>query len=145
MCTTLCETRGYKPIAQCLHARPVDVWHLFGYLRRPPNWGAFRKLLQKIDIDVFENAVARWMENCLGRSLSADELAAISIDGKVFRGSCDRLRDIVCLLSAFGHQTGGVLGQHGISSDTDEEKACHVFLRQLLLKGRVLVFDAAFN
>ena len=50
VCATLCGARGYKPIAQWLHAHPVDVWHLLGYLRRPPKWGAFRKLLQKIDV-----------------------------------------------------------------------------------------------
>lgn len=144
VCATLCGARGYKPIAQWVNVHTVDVWHLLGYLRRPPKWGAFRKLLQKLDVAAFEKAVANWTERCLGRPLSLDELSVISIDGKVLRGSYDRMRGTVHLLAAFDHQSGCVIGQHAVPSETNEEKACLEFLKHLILEGRIVVLDAAF-
>jgi len=144
VCATLCGARGYKPIAQWLHAHSVDVWHLLGYQRRPPKWGAFRRLLQEMDAQAFENAVAAWTEHCLGRPLTPGELSALSIDGKVLRGSFDRIHGTVRHLSAFDHQHRCVIRQHGIPSETNEEKACLEFLKHLVLEGRIVVFDAAF-
>ena len=62
VCGVLCGARGYAPIAQWLHAQPVEVWHLLGFLRRPPKKGAFRKLLMRIAPQAFEDAVGRWIE-----------------------------------------------------------------------------------
>jgi hypothetical protein len=145
VCAVLCGARGYKSIAEWVHAHPLDVWHLLGYRRTPPRWGAFRNLLLALDAVAFERAVAAWVEHHLGRRLESEELPALSIDGKALCGSFDRLEGTVRLLSAFDHASGCVISQHRVPADTNEEKACLGFLKDLVLKDRIVVFDAAFT
>jgi hypothetical protein len=144
VCAVLCGARGYEPIAEWLHEQPVDFWHALGYRRRPPKWGAFRNLLRAIDVDAFERALTAWIEPLLKRPLEPGELSAISIDGKVLRGSFDRLEGTVRLLAAFDHGTGCVISQCAVPSETNEEKTCLELLRRFVLEGRVAVLDAAF-
>ena len=145
VCAVLCGVRGVKPIAEWLHDQPLDFWHALGYQRRPPKWGAFRNLLRAIDVDAFERALTAWIEPLLRRPLEPGELDTISIDGKVLRGSFDRLEGMVRLLSAFDHRTGCVISQRLVPSSTNEEKACLEFLKGFVLEGRVVVLDAAFS
>jgi hypothetical protein len=144
VCAVLCGARGYEPIAEWLHEQPVDFWHVLGYRRRPPKWGAFRNLLRMIDVDAFERALTAWIEPLLKRPREPGELSAISIDGKVLRGSFDRLEGTVRLLAAFDHRTGCVISQCAVPSETNEEKTCLELLKRLVLEGRVVVLDAAF-
>ena len=64
--------------------------------------------------------------------------------GKVLRGSFDRMRGTVRLLAALDHQTGCVIRQRAIPPETNEEKTCLEFLKDLVLDGRIVVLDAAF-
>src|SRR5918998_249881 len=61
-CAILCGARGFKPIAQWLHDQDIALAHALGFRRKPPKWGAFRKLLIALDPVAFEGAVARWAE-----------------------------------------------------------------------------------
>lgn len=144
VCAMLCGARGFEPIAEWLHAQPVDFWHALGDRRRPPKWGAFRNLLRAIDVDAFERVLTAWIERQIQRPLEPGELAAISIDGKVLRGSFDRLEGTVRLLAAFDHRTGCVISQCAAPSETNEEKTCLEILKRFVLEGRVVVLDAAF-
>jgi hypothetical protein len=140
----LCGARGFVPIAEWLRLQPVDFWHALGYLRRPPKWGAFRNLLRAIDVDAFERALTAWIEPLLERPLEPGELSGISIDGKVLRGSFDRMEGTVRLLAAFDHRTGCVISQCAVPAETNEEKTCLELLKRFVLEGRVAVLDAAF-
>lgn len=144
VCAVLCGVRGFTPIAEWIHDQPVDFWHALGYRRRPPKWGAFRNLLRAIDVDALERVLTAWIEPLIRRPLEPGELAAISIDGKVLRGSFDRLQGTVRLLAAFDHRTGCVISQCAAPSETNEEKTCLEFLKRFVLEGRVAVLDAAF-
>ncbi len=144
VCALLCGARGFEAIAEWLHEQPVDFWHALGYLRRPPKWGAFRNLLRAIDVDAFERALTGWIEPLLKRPLEPGELSAISIDGKVLRGSFSRLGGTVRLLAAYDHATGCVISQCAVPSETNEEKTCLELLKRFVLEGRVVVLDAAF-
>jgi len=143
VCAMLCGRRGFKPIAEWVYSYSVDVWWMLGYHRKPPKWGAFRKLLMRVDATALEQAVAAWTAQHIPAPDPA-EPTGVSIDGKALRGSFDRLRGIVMLLSAFDHRTGCVIGQRAVPSDTNEMKACVEFLKELVLKGRILTLDAAF-
>lgn len=144
VCAVLCGVRGVAPIAEWLHEQPLDFWHALGYLRRPPKSGAFRNLLLALDVEALERALTAWIEPYLKRPLEPGELSAISIDGKVLRGSSERLHGMVRLLSAFDHRTGCVISQRLVPSSTNEEKTCLELLKQIVLEGRVAVLDAAF-
>ena len=60
VCAVLAGARGYRPIAQWLHAQEVSVWHALGFTRRPPKFGAFRKLLMWLSWQSFEVALREW-------------------------------------------------------------------------------------
>ena len=145
VCAVLCGERGFKPIAEWVHEQPLDFRHALGYQRRPPKWGAFRNLLRALDVDAFERAVTAWIEPLLKRPLEPGELSAIPIDGKVLRGSFDRLEGTVRLLAAFDHRTGCVISQCAVPSETNEQKTCLELLKRFVLEGRVAVLDAAFR
>ena len=69
----LCGARGFKPIAQWLHDQDIALVHALGFTRKPPKWGAFRKLLIALDPTPFEDALARWAEAALASSPSGAE------------------------------------------------------------------------
>ena len=144
VCGLLCGARGYAPIAQWLHAQPVEVWHLLGFCRRPPKKGAFRKLLMRIAPEHFEEAVGRWVEAALAKLPGQREPRPIAIDGKTLCGTLQPHQRTVHLLAAFDHQTGYVLSQMPVDEKTNEAKTALDLLKGLVLEGRLITGDAMF-
>ena len=66
VCGLLCGNRSYSALVEWLHDLPVDVWHWMGYTRRPPKLDCFRDLLMKLDPDVLERLLTRWITEVLG-------------------------------------------------------------------------------
>lgn len=144
VCALLSGARGYSAIAQWLHCLEVEVWHLLGFLRRPPKAGAFRKLLSKLPAATFEEAVRRWIVDQLGDEVNQAELAAVAMDGKTLCGTLQPHQRAVHLLSLFDQKSGCVLSQLRVDEKTNEAKAALELLRTLVLKGRVITGDAMF-
>jgi hypothetical protein len=144
VCGLLCGARGYAPIAQWLHAQPVEVWHLLGFLRRPPKKGAFRKLLMRIAPQAFEEAVGRWVDGLLAQLSKPSQPRPVAIDGKTLCGTLQPHQRTVHLLAAFDHQTGYVLSQTPVDDKTNEAKTALELLKGLVLQGRVITGDALF-
>jgi predicted transposase YbfD/YdcC len=144
VCGLLCGARGYAPIAQWLHAQPVEVWHLLGFLRRPPKKGAFRKLLMRIVPQMFEEAVGRWVDGVMAQLPRPSEPQALAIDGKALCGTLQPHQRTVHLLAAFDHHTGYVLSQMPVDDKTNEAKTALELLKGLVLQGRVVTGDAMF-
>ena len=144
ICGVLCGARGYVSLVEWLHEQPVDVWHWMGYTRRPPRKDCFRDLLMRLDPDALERALRTWITEELGLSDSEETLSGVSLDGKTLCGTLRAFTKAVHLLAAVDHQTGCVLSQCRVDEKTNEHKAALVLLRDLVLKGRVIVGDAMF-
>jgi hypothetical protein len=144
VCGLLCGNRGYTQLVEWLHDLPVAVWHWMGYTRIPPKLDCFRDLLMKLDPATLEAALAAWIHETLGIELGADELQAVSIDGKTLCGTLQPHARAVHLLAAVDHQTGCVLSQGRVDEKTNEHKAALELLRTMVLEGRVIVGDAMF-
>ncbi len=144
VCGLLCGNRGYSDLVEWLHDLPVEVWHWMGYTRRPPKLDCFRDLLMKFDPAVLEAALSRWIREALGLSIEAEELEAVSIDGKTLCGTLRPFARSVHLMAAVDHRTGCVLSQSRVDEKTNEHKAALELLKTLVLKGRVIVGDAMF-
>lgn len=144
VCGILCGARGYLPLVQWLHNLPVDVWHWMGYTRRPPKLDCFRDLLMRLDPEILEEALRRWIDEDLKLSLEAGELSAASLDGKTLCGTLRPFERAVHLLSLVDHQTGCVLGQCRVDEKTNEHKAALPLLQALVTEGQVIVGDAMF-
>ena len=147
-CAILCGARGFKPIAQWLHDQDIALVHALGFTRKPPKWGAFRKLLIALDPTPFEDALARWAEAALASSPSGaedgDAPEPVALDGKAVRGSIGRHEGAVHLLSLMAQRYGLTLRQTEVGSKTNEHKAAMGLLQGLVLEGRVVTGDAMF-
>lgn len=144
VCGILCGNRGYSALVEWLHDLPVDVWHWMGYTRRPPKLDCFRDLLMRLEPEVLEEVLRRWIADELGISLNEQELSAASLDGKTLCGTLRPFARAVHLLSIVDHQTGCVLGQSRVDEKTNEHKGALPLLKELVAKGRVIVADAMF-
>jgi hypothetical protein len=138
----LCGARGPTAIAQWIHSQDPQVWYWLGYYRRPPKVGAFHKLLMALDSDAFEAVLRKWVVSVLP-ALGAENLSAVSLDGKTLCGTEGGHGRAVHLLSLLDQRTGCVLSQQAIG-ETNEAKAAIPLLKTLLLDGRVITGDAMF-
>ena len=144
VCGILCGNRGYSALVEWLHDLPVDVWHWMGYTRRPPKLDCFRDLLMRLDPEVLEKALRKWITEDLKLSLDEEELSAASLDGKTLCGTLRPFAKAVHLLSLVDHLTGCVLGQSRVDEKTNEHKQALPLLESLVRKGQVIVADAMF-
>lgn len=144
VCAVLSGCRGYRAIAQWIHLQPVPLWHALGYFRTPPTRNCFRKLLLAIDPAQLEAALWHWVTEGLGLTLSPDDLAAVTLDGKTLRRAVPDHDRAVHVLSLLDQATGSILRQHPVDPATNEAKAAIELLKSLVLKGKVVVADALF-
>ena len=144
VCSLLCGARGYEGVVEWLHDLPVDIWHWMGFTRRPPRKEAFRDLLIKLDPAELDRVLQQWVVTDLGLPDETKTLVGISIDGKCLCVTVSPSAKAVHLLAAVDHQTGYVLSQTRVDEKTNEHKGALELLKNLVLKGRVVVGEAMF-
>ena len=138
----LCGQVSYAAIAQWTRNQPPEFLRALGFFRKPPTDGAFRYLFTLLDLGAFEAALASWIAGLI--PLDPEQLRPTPLDGKTLRGSDDKLRGAVHLLSLLDGPTGGVLKQQAVDPKTNEHKAAFALLRGMVLRGRVITADAMF-
>lgn len=144
VCGLLCGARGYEGLVEWLHDQTVDIWHWMGFTRRPPRKDCFRDLLMKLDPAALNTAVQDWVSLDLELSDDVESVVGVSLDGKSLCATLRSFSRVVHLLSAVDHQTGCVLSQMRVDEKTNEHKTALELLKRLVIKGRVVVADAAF-
>lgn len=140
VCAVLCGARGYEAIAQWIHLQPKEFWYLLGYFRTPPTGGAFRYLLSKLDPAALEHVLRDWMG-----TETATTPQGLALDGKTLCSTVAEHERSVQLLALFDQQTGCVLSEMQVPTDTNEAKAALAILQTLVLTGRVVTGDAMFT
>jgi hypothetical protein len=138
----LCGQTSYAAIAQWTRNQPLPLRRALGFFRKPPTGGAFRYLFSLLDLSAFEAALSAWVARLV--PVDPDQLRPTPLDGKTLRGSDDKLRGAVHLLSLLDGPTGGVLKQLAVGAQTNEHKAAFALLEGLLPQGRVITADAMF-
>jgi hypothetical protein len=138
----LCGQASYAAIAQWLRSQPAELRRALGFFRNPPTDGAFRYLFNLLDLGAFEAALAAWVAGLV--RADPDQLRPTPLDGKTLKGSDDKLRGAVHLLSLLDGPTGGVLKQQAVDHKTNEHKAAFALLAGMVLHGRILTADAMF-
>ena len=86
--------------------------------------------VQRVDAKALEEALGGWVE----------EEEALSVDGKVLRGSGREGERALEVLAAVGQRMGQVWGQRVVEGE--EEAAVLALLRALPLEGKVVTLDA---
>jgi hypothetical protein len=138
----LCGQCSYAAIAQWLRNQPPEFLRALGFFRHPPTDGAFRYLFHLLDLDAFEAALSAWITRLV--PASPEQLRPTPLDGKTLKGSGDKFRGAVHLLSLLDGPTGGVLKQLAVDHKTNEHKAAFALLKGVVLQGRIITADAMF-
>jgi len=138
----LCGQLSFAAIAQWTRNQPSHFLRALGFFRHPPTDGTFRYLFSLLDLDAFEAALSGWVARLI--PASPDVLRPTPLDGKTLKGSEDKLKGAVHLLSLLDGPTGGVLKQQAVDHKTNEHKAAFALLEGMVLHGRVVTADAMF-
>jgi hypothetical protein len=150
VCAVMSGFSSYEAIAQWIHAQDASFWHTLGFRRRPPGSDCFRKLLNRLCPQQVETVLRQWigLEDRPPDSPPEDEDSRPpqpqTIDGKRLRGTRQKWERAWDVLTRLDHQTGCVCSQAAVSPETNEHKAALTLLKSLLLKGKVIVADAAY-
>ncbi len=164
VCATLCGFRGIRAVVHWLELHGVGMWHLLGFTRKPPVRQTFANVLAEIDPDLLEAVLLEFVEQLVlshetgspGSSVktgtapsAADVTSAEPFDveiwgGKTLRGTRHGEQRAEQVLVRIQHSLAKVLSSTAISSDTNESKTNYDLVRRLVLKGKLIVGDAAY-
>jgi hypothetical protein len=137
-----CGQGAYAALAHWARNQPPELLCALGFFRRPPTDGAFRYLSSRLDLTAFEAAPSGWIAALI--PCDPERLRPTPLDGKVLRGSDDKLRGAAHRLALLDGPTGGALKQAAVDPQTNEHKAAFALLRGLVLEGRVVTAGALF-
>ena len=99
-----------------------------------PSEPTIRRTLQKTDAEEVDQMINEWLDECNGE--------AIAVDGKTLRGSGNKNKRAVHLLSALLHKEGVVIAQKEVDSKTNEIKAFKPLLENIDIKDKIVTADA---
>ena len=151
VCATFCGFRGFRQTVQWLKLHGVEMWHLLGFRRNPPCRQTFANVLAEIDADLLEQLLLTFVdqlhlpEATAPPSLSDDSGIDVEVwDGKTLRGTRHGERRAEQVLVRMQQALGKVLSSTAIPADTNESKTAVELVRSLVLKGKLVVADAAY-
>jgi len=137
-CATMSGAKSFAAMAQWAAELPRELLVRLGCRRKkPPSVKTFRRILNKIGPEEFEERVGQWFA---GHTALCGK--GISVDGKTARGSADKEDPAAHLLSAFTHQEGAVVAEKRVSDKTNEIPCMKPLLEKLDVKGAVITADA---
>jgi hypothetical protein len=133
--------RSYEAIAQFGRDKGFALAHALGFTRgKTPTKSTFSVLFRVLDVQGFEQALARWIAS----RLAEGQEKPISLDGKTARGSRDGDVPGQHLVAAYCADAQAVLAQIKVDAKTNEHKAALQLLGILPVKGNIITGDAMF-
>jgi DNA-binding phage protein len=114
---------------------------------KAPSYNTIRRVLLGLDVDALGVQLQQWVEETVMVLAGSRILQGLAIDGKTVRGSSDEAEGTPALqvLHAMVHGLGAIVRSQLVPIGTNETKAIHRMLEDLVLKGRVVTLDAAFT
>ncbi len=140
VCAVLAGARSFTAIAEWAADAGAETLARLGAAGVVPSESAFRRTLQRLDADVFDDLAGRWAAQ--HTAPGPGRRRVIAVDGKTLRGSGHDGGDGRHLLAAFDHAHGVVLGQAGVGARTSEIPLFTVLLDRLDIADAVITADA---
>jgi hypothetical protein len=134
-------------LQQWLQLHGTPMWHLLGFTRTPPKEQAFSNLLARLDVGAFEKVLLEFVNQLdLGQESPASDLPfEVEVwDGKTLRGTREGKSRAQQLLVRMDQALKCVISSEKIPASTNEAKTALELVRSLLLKGKLIVGDAAY-
>src|SRR6266496_4804335 len=118
VCAVLAGARSFTAIAEWAADADEQTLARLGVTGTVPSESTFRRTLQRLDADAFDDLAGRWAAQRTAPQPGARRV--IAVDGKTLRGSGHGGQDSRHLLAALDHACGAVLGQAGVGAKTNE-------------------------
>jgi hypothetical protein len=133
--------RSLYAVAQSARARVEEEAEALVALGLPPgrspSAATLHRVFKRLDVEAFEQALARWLEQT-----GVQRVSALALDGKTLRGIHGDDVPGVQLVAAYAHETGAVLAQVAAPGKGQELAAATTVLATVPLDGRVVTADA---
>jgi predicted transposase YbfD/YdcC len=140
VCAVLAGARSFTAIAEWAADTDEQTLAGLGVSGRVPSESTFRRTLQRLDADAFDDLAGHWAAQRTAPQPGARRV--IAVDGKTLRGSRHGGDDGRHLLAAFDHAHGVVLGQVEVGAKTNEIPLFTSLLDRIEITGAVLTADA---
>jgi predicted transposase YbfD/YdcC len=140
VCAVLAGARSFTAIAEWAADADAGTLARLGVTGPVPSESTFRRTLQRLDADAFDELAGQWAAQRTAPGPKARRV--IAVDGKTLRGSGHGDEDSRHLLAAFDHARGVVLGQVEVGAKTNEIPLFSTLLDRIDIAGAVITADA---
>jgi predicted transposase YbfD/YdcC len=140
VCAVLAGARSFTAIAEWAADADEQTLARLGVTGTVPSESTFRRTLQRLDADAFDDLAGRWAAQRTAPQPGARRV--IAVDGKTLRGSGHGGQDSRHLLAAPGHAHGVVLGQVEVDATTNEIPRFSALLDRIEITDAVITADA---
>jgi predicted transposase YbfD/YdcC len=140
LCAVVAGARSFTAIAEWAADADGQTLRVLGVTGRVPSESTFRRTLQRLDADAFDDLAGAWAQQAA--MPGPKERRVIAVDGKTLRGSASGGDPGDHLLSALDHAHGAVLGQVEVGAKTNEIPMFPVLLDRIDITGAVITADA---
>jgi predicted transposase YbfD/YdcC len=140
LCAVMAGARSFTAIAEWAADADEQTLQAFGVTGRVPSESTFRRTLQRMDADAFDDLAGAWAQHATRPE--PKQRRVIAVDGKTLRGSASAAEPGGHLLAALDHANGAVLGQVQVGAKTNEIPMFPVLLERIDITGAVITADA---
>jgi len=140
LCAVVAGERSFTAIAEWAADADGQTLRVLGVTGRVPSESTFRRILQRLDADAFDDLAGAWAQQAA--MPGPKERRVIAVDGKTLRGSASGGGPGDHLLAALDHAHGAVLGQVEVGAKTNEIPMFPVLLDRIDITGAVITADA---
>ena len=140
LCAVVAGARPFTAIAEWAADADEQTLRMLGITGVLPSESTFRRILQRLDADAFDDLAGRWAAQRTAPGPGSRRV--IAVDGKTLRGSASGGEPGDHLLAALGQAHGAVLGQVEVGAKTNEIPMFPVLMQRIGVTGAVITADA---
>jgi predicted transposase YbfD/YdcC len=140
VCAVLAGACSFTAIAEWAADADEETPARLGVSGPVPSESTFRRTLQRLDADAFDELAGRWAARRTAPHPGARRV--IAVDGKTLRGSGHGGQDSRHLLAALDHAHGVVLGQVEVDATTNEIPRFSALCDRIEITDAVVTADA---
>ncbi len=140
VCAVLTGARSFTAVAEWAADADAETLAELGVTGAVPSESTFRRTLQRLDADAFDELAGRWAAQ--RTAPGPKQRRVIAVDGKTLRGSGHGEQNGRHLLAAFDHAHGVVLGQVEVGAKTNEIPLFSTLLDRIEITGAAVTADA---
>jgi len=146
VCATLSGFRSLRSLEQWFILVEAPVWHLLGFTRKPPRRQAYANLLARIDPQALEQVLLEFVDQLApAPSAESPPIPDVEVwDGKTLRGTRTDETRAQQVLVRMHLLLQRVISSEVIPPETNEAKTAYQLVKDLVLKGKLIVADAAY-